>query len=96
MADLDLSQTHGPVMTQAALAKHFGVSTMAIWRWRHSLRDFPPAIEIAGRLYWSIAAVEAWKAARAARAKPQRPMGPGARAKPRVRLVPARGASEVA
>jgi hypothetical protein len=75
-----VSQTLGPVLSQTGLAKHFGVSAMAVWRWRRDLLDMPPGIEIAGRLYWSIQAVERWKAKRAANAKPRQPKSQGARA----------------
>jgi hypothetical protein len=75
-----VSQTLGPVLSQTGLAKHFGVSAMAVWRWRRDLPDMPPGIEIAGRLYWSIQAVERWKAKRAANAKARQPKSQGARA----------------
>jgi predicted DNA-binding transcriptional regulator AlpA len=83
MADLDLSLTAGRMLNQTALAKHFGVSAMAIWRWRQAGIGFPPSVEICGRHYWSIDAVERWKAERAAKPKPLQPVSKGARGEKR-------------
>jgi predicted DNA-binding transcriptional regulator AlpA len=78
MSDIIASQTtRGPMLNQSGLARHFGVSVMAVWRWRRHLPDFPPAVEIAGRLYWSLEAIEAWKAERAAHARPVKPPAQG-------------------
>jgi predicted DNA-binding transcriptional regulator AlpA len=77
MAD-PISSTRGPMLNQTGLAKHFGVSVMAIWRWRRDLSDFPPSVEIAGRLYWSLEAIEAWKAERLAD-RARQPVKQGAR-----------------
>jgi predicted DNA-binding transcriptional regulator AlpA len=67
------------MLSQTGLARHFGVSVMSVWRWRQELPDFPPGVEICGRLFWSVAAIERWKAARAANPKPQMPVSKGAR-----------------
>jgi predicted DNA-binding transcriptional regulator AlpA len=73
------SSTHGPVMSQLALAKHFGVTTMSIWRWRQDMPGFPRPMEIGGRLYWSVAAIEAWKATRVVKTA-RTPVSQGVRA----------------
>jgi predicted DNA-binding transcriptional regulator AlpA len=80
MRDITPSSTEGPMASQAKLAEHFDTSQMTIWRWRQDpALDFPKPIAIHGRNYWSIAAVERWKAS-LADAKPQQaPAKGGAR-----------------
>jgi predicted DNA-binding transcriptional regulator AlpA len=68
-------------MSQTALAAHFGVSDTTIWRWRRDIPDFPPGIVIANRYYWSLDAIERWKAKRA-NSKPPQPKSQGVRADP--------------
>jgi predicted DNA-binding transcriptional regulator AlpA len=62
MSDIAPSSTEGRMASQAKLAEHFDTSQMTIWRWRKKLDGFPKPIVINGRNYWSIAAVERWKA----------------------------------
>jgi predicted DNA-binding transcriptional regulator AlpA len=94
MSDIIASQTtRGPMLNQSGLARHFGVSVMAVWRWRRHLPDFPPAVEIAGRLYWSLEAIEAWKAERAAHARPVKPPAQGGARGDQARVQAARKAN---
>jgi predicted DNA-binding transcriptional regulator AlpA len=71
--------TEGPVLNAIGIARHFGVTTMTIWRWRKAHEDFPISMMISGRRYWSLAAVEAWKA-KHTDAEPHTPKSLGARA----------------
>jgi hypothetical protein len=91
MSDHAPSPTEGPMASQRKLAELFDTSTMTIWRWRRSIADFPKPIVIAGRNYWSIAAVERWKASLVGAAKAHHPPSKGARGDKGEALVEAEG-----
>jgi hypothetical protein len=59
--------------------RYDNISEMTLWRWEHDEKlGFPEAIDINGRKYYDLAAIEAWERRRAARRQSEAPMSTAA------------------
>jgi len=57
------------LLTSELVAKRYGRSTMALWRWRHSpTLNFPQPVKIGRIPYWRLSEIVAWEQKRQAAA----------------------------
>jgi predicted DNA-binding transcriptional regulator AlpA len=53
-------------LTRSSVRKRYGISNMTLWRWERDPRlKFPKPLEINGRLYQDLSALEEWERSRA-------------------------------
>jgi predicted DNA-binding transcriptional regulator AlpA len=59
------------LLSQPQVQQRYGVSQMAVWRWRNDPGlGFPQGIQISGRWYWHLSALQEFERACAGRAAP--------------------------